>query len=90
MNIGKPHVGIRFERVVHTIAMMGIDIHVSNSLHAKPASQHFYCHTAIVEHAKARRVVARGMVKPGNRDEGTFNGALHHRLDADQRRADDV
>ena len=90
MQVGEQQIGIVLERVEHAVAVMRIDVDISDALHAVPTPQHFDRHAAVVEDAKAGGVAARRMMQTGNRNECAARGAAEHSVDGVQRRADDV
>jgi hypothetical protein len=62
VNIGKANIGIVFEAVKYAIAVMGIDIDVSNAFKPIATTQQLRRHTAIVEYAKAGRMTTTRMM----------------------------
>ncbi len=69
VDVGEDQVRIALESVIDAVAVMGIDIHVSNALQAVIPAQHFHRHAAVVENAETRGPAARGVMQPGDGNE---------------------
>ena len=69
VEVGEQQIRIVLERVEHAVAVMRIDVDVSDALQAMLAAQHLDRDAAIVEHAEAGGVVARRMMQAGDRNE---------------------
>ena len=90
VDVGEDQVGVALEGVVHAVAVMRVDVHVSNALQAVIPPQHFHGHAAVVEHAETGGRAARGVMQTGDRNEGAARLARHDLLGGEQRRADHV
>ncbi len=77
VDVGENDVGIVFERVKHPVAVMGIDVDVGDLLQPVALAEQLNRHSAIVEHAEPRSLVARGVMKARNGHEGVARSAAH-------------
>src|SRR6185312_16212735 len=87
MEVGEYDRGVTFEGVKDTIAMMCVDVDVGHPLQPELAAQKLDGDSAIVEYAKARGVVARGMMEPRDRHECVTEVACHDALGRRQGRS---
>ena len=65
--VGNDDFGVVFKGVVHPIAVMSIDIHISDAPKSGTAAQKLNCNSAIVENAETRCMIAAGVVQACNR-----------------------
>ena len=77
VDIGKYQVGVVFETVEHTVAMVGVDIHIGDAFQTKILAQVFCRHTTVVEHAEPGSPIARRMMQSGDRHKSTFVVIVH-------------
>ena len=88
MNVGKNQVWVIFKSIEHPVAMMRIDIHISDTLHVVVAAQIFGSNAAIVKHTETRSVIASGMMQAGNGDKCALVIAVHDFIDGAKNRSD--
>jgi hypothetical protein len=79
VEVGEHHRRVVLERVEHPIAVVRVDVDVSDALQSR-ALQQLDRHPAVVEDAKARRALARRVMEPGDGHEGAAALAAHDRL----------
>ena len=89
VNIRENEIRIVLKAVKHTVAVMRIDIHVSDALDIKLLSQVFGSNTAVVEDTESGCPVASGVVQSGNRHESTPVVSVDHFVNSAENRADD-
>ncbi len=89
VDVREDHVGVVFERVEHAVAVVRIDVDVGDSFQTITFAQQLDGHAAIVEHAEARGLVARGVVEAGNRHETVAGRTAHDGVRRIERGADD-
>lgn len=90
VDIGKEQVRIVFESVKHAIAMMCIDVYVSNPLQTVCLTQVFDGNATIVENTETRSMFSAGMVQPCDRHKCSLCLTLHDSINSGQCRADHV
>jgi len=88
VDIGKDQVRVIFEAVKHTIAMMGIDVYVSDSLQSIFLSKILNRYTAVVEHTESCGMFTSGVMESGNRNKCPLRVTLHDGVNSGQCRAD--
>src|ERR1700740_1392454 len=71
---------IVFERVEPTIAVVGVDIDVSDAFQPQLLPQELDGDTTVVKNAETRSTIPRGVMKPRDRYESTAALALHNRV----------
>jgi len=87
VDIGKDQVRVIFEAVKHTIAMMGIDVYVSDSLQSIFLSKILNRYTAVVEHTESCGMFTSGVMESGNRNKCPLRVTLHDGVNSGQCRA---
>ncbi len=87
---GKDQIRIVFERVVHAIAVMRIDVHVRDALESASLAEQLHRNPAVVEHAAPGRFVAGRVMQAGYGDESVAHLAAHDGVRCIEGRADDV
>src|SRR5205814_528512 len=87
VQVGGHHRRILLEYVEHAVAVMRVDVHVTDALQAL-ALQELDRHAAVVEHAEVGRALARRVVQSRDRHEGPATLPPHDRLHGAQRGAD--
>jgi hypothetical protein len=90
VDIGKEQVRIVFESVKHAVAVMCIDVYISDPLQTVFLTQVFDGDATIVKDTKARSVITPGMVQPCDRHKCSLCLTLHDRINSRQCRADHV
>ena len=69
VQVGEDHRRVAFEGVEDAVAVMRIDVDIRDASEPETAAQQLDGDSAVVEYAKARGVVARGVVESGDRHE---------------------
>jgi hypothetical protein len=87
VDVGEDQVRVALEAVVHAVAVVGVDVHVRNTLQSVIPAQHFHRHAAVVEHAESGRGTTRRVMKTGDRNEGAARPARHDLFGGEQRGA---
>src|SRR5688572_23419533 len=90
VDIDRDYVRVVFELVVHPVAMVHIDVHVSDAAYTVLGAQRLDEHPGIVEHAEAGGAPAARVVQAADRLERAYGLARHDAPRAFERRADDV
>jgi len=90
VDIGKDHRRVGLETVKKTIAMVCVDVDISDPLQPMFAAQPLDEHTAIVERTKPRRAPPGRMVQPRDRHESPPCSASHHGFGGMQHAADHI
>ena len=86
--VGEQQVRVGFVGVENPVAMVGVDIDVSDAADAVAPSQHLDDDATVIEYAEPGRVRARRMVQSPDADECALDAALHQLFGREQRAAD--
>ena len=88
--IRKNQVGVVLERVKHTIAVVHVDIQVTDAADAIHAAQGFDHYSEVVEHTEPGGVTASRMVESADRLQAAQAMPVHHLRQPIQGRSDDM
>src|SRR6185295_17833474 len=87
MDVGNDQILIFFKRVEDAVPMVHIDVHISDALDAVLLSQCLDDDTQIIKHAKARGIVASGVMQTANRLKAARTLSPHYARQPVERRA---
>ena len=86
--VGEQQVRVGFVGVENPVAMVGVDVDVSDAADAVAPSQHLDDDATVIEYAEPGRVRARRMMQSPDADECALDAALHQLFGREQRAAD--
>jgi hypothetical protein len=87
VDVREERICVGLERVEHAVPVVRVDVDVGDPLQAVPLAQQLDRNAAIVEDAEARRMSARGVMQPRDRDESAPRPAAHDLFDREHRGA---
>ena len=90
VKVGKNQIGIVFETVKHTVAVVCIDIDIGNAPDSVFLAKIFHRNTEVIEHAESCRMIATCMVQTSDWHESPLGCSVHDSVDSCEHGANDV